>query len=66
MQPVVEARRQLLAIEAAMVPHMKESAIKETVGRHTRIVGRADAHRNAVSALASLPIPVVHEPKKVN
>lgn len=58
--PRLAAERQLDAIEAASVPHLKDPDRKRIVARLTRRL-RNEKPKTAGEALASLPIPVVYE-----
>jgi hypothetical protein len=63
MLPELEAERQLLAIEAASVPHMTQQARLSVLDRWGRR-GRKEQPASAGAALASLPIPIVKHPVK--
>lgn len=62
----LQAERQLAAIEAASVPHMKQEAITKVVRRYERRVERPGTHRAATmhEALMQAGIPVEVVPRK--
>lgn len=64
MLPQLHAERQLLAIEAASVPHMKDTARQAVIRRHQRTVTRDQTTRarSAHEALLAAGIPVVRVP----
>jgi hypothetical protein len=67
MLPALYAERQLLAIEAASVPHMSEHVRRELVGRYARRVERAGGEtkpRSAHEALLAAGVKVAEVPAK--
>lgn len=63
MLPLLLAERQLLAIEASSIPHMKDEARREVFARLERAV-TGTKRKSATEALLSLPINVVEIPKR--
>ncbi len=63
MLPELQAERQLLAIEAASVPHMTDKSRTSVIGRWERLSRGAAAHaKSAVEALLQSGIPVRYVP----
>lgn len=62
MLPQLAAERQLLAIEAAAVPHWKPQAQSEVIRRLSRRASDTRA-RTLGEALAAAPIPIEFVPK---
>lgn len=63
MLPVLAAERQLSAIEAASVPHMKDDARREVFGRYLRVVERSLGRaKTMIEALMEAGVPVVYKP----
>lgn len=59
--PRLAAERQLDAIEAASMPHLKDEARKPIFARLRRRIRGEKRFQSAGEALATLPIPVVYE-----
>lgn len=60
----LSAERQLLAIEAASVPHMKPDAVGRVTGRYRRIVAPKERPRSLLDTFREAGFPVVYEPAK--
>jgi len=65
MLPRLEAGQQLMAIEAALVPHMKADAAKRVVARHGRATKppeeRKPASMQLLEGFREAGFPIVHE-----
>lgn len=63
MLPELAAERQLLAIEAVSVPHMKPDAVDRVVGRYKRMLApREERPRSLLDAFQRAGFKVVYEP----
>jgi hypothetical protein len=59
----LQAERQLLAIEASTVPHLKPEDARRVLERHTRILRPKEARaKNLTSALLGAGVQVVEVP----
>jgi hypothetical protein len=64
MLPQLEAERQLLAIEAACVPHMTQQAGAGVLRRYEQRLGGDASRKSALEALTAAGIQIVREPKR--
>jgi hypothetical protein len=62
--PKLAAEQQMAAIEAASVPHLADEKVRSRIFARLKRRIAGEKPKTAAEALATLPIPVVHEPVK--